>query len=466
MAVYLDGLSKTSKLDIVITTGINLKDYSNNPIYKDAIFYTAEQVLAGGVDPTLKAAGGIEVSHLSRQASREIGIYLRRLFMDSDNVPDFFIPKNPCVLETLVVGKGGDLRYAIVNPHIDDGIPMDFPLPGEDYNMPDEGVPESNNIFVTKDGELLLEDGSVDYINTIGMISYGGVSDYDDAYIMIENDNDYIDFLEPMPKNVTVEARGGVPQINRYLWENMNSLLLQDFSVAYIEEARQYAILRRGAICRKYQHPQRGFTFYDSSYNVGPNYKILGDVESVPITSVMGLLFARLACRNLTKKDPDFTACVCFKDHYADIEWDENTSTISVGNYKYSFETMKQEYEELQKEEATVAQQPISVIVGQPHGPYDLYVADFARMQGANAASAQVMHVSTHPMKDVLAGKYNSKLHKNLCVDFSGASNERELATELLDMLEQMVVNGEQISYDTICLRPNTVTASIFAHVM
>ena len=466
MAVYLGRLHKTSKLDIVITAGINLKGYNKNPIYKDATLYTAEQVLAGGVDAMLKAAGGIEVSHVSRQALREIGIYLRRLFMDSDTIPDLFIPNNPCILKTLMGGKFVDLRYAVVPTRIDDGIDMNFPLPGEDYNIPDEDVPESNQIYITKDGEIMLDDGSTDYISTIGLISYGEVRDYNDAYIQIEYDNDYIDGLEPLQKNLTVEARGGVPQVNRYLWENLNSLMMQDFSVAYVKEARQYVTIRRGAICRKYQHPQRGFIFYDSSYNVGPNYKVLGDVESVPITSVMGLIFARLACRNLARRDPGFTACLCFKGRYADIEWDEKTRTLSVGNYKYSFKTMKQEYEELQKEEEAMTQQPVNIIVGQPQGSYDLYVADFARMQGANAASAQVMHVTTHPMKDVLTGKYNSKLHKNLCIDFSGASNERVLATELYDMLEQMVVNGEQISYDTICLRPNTITASIFAHVV
>ena len=165
MSLYLGRLQSISKLDIVITSGISTKDYANKPVYDKAVFYSDVQVLSGGVDAILKKATAIEVSHLSRQSYREIGIYLRRLFADEEQLPDIYVPDKPCITTVIVGDLFGNPKNAFVPTDIDDGVDLDFDRSCESYDIPDEEYDHQVHVMVTEDVTIISSKSNTDYVH-------------------------------------------------------------------------------------------------------------------------------------------------------------------------------------------------------------------------------------------------------------------------------------------------------------
>ena len=463
MSLYLGRLQSISKLDIVITSGINTKDYANKPVYDKAVFYSDAQVLSGSVDVILKKATAIEVSHLSRQSYREVGIYLRRLFADEVQLPDIYVPDRPCITTVIVGDLFGNPKNAFIPTDIDDGVDLDFDCSCESYDIPDEEHDHQIQLMVTEDGTIISSKGNTDYVQTVACLSYGKIKDFDDAYFEVINDDDYVYGQPPIPVGIRVEPKGGLPAINGCLWSDLNRLLLREYAIAYVPEASQYAVLHSSSRFVKYRHRGQGYVFFDSEENVSDKHEMIGAVESIPISNLFMLMFARMACRNLGKRDPRFEAYLHFNGGKLPVEWNDESQTLSVGNYRCNFKTLKRELLESQKEERKMGEKHVVVKEGRPLHEHDYYVADFAKMANPLCKHAAVMHTSTHPMEQVITGKFNTKLHKELYVNFAGVSEERELATKFLDYLEEFISAGNVPAYDIIYIEPGTITSDVFA---
>lgn len=460
MNIYFGRFQVYMPDSVVITSGIGKGDY-NSLIYAKTCIYTAEQILSSSMDNMLGRVRRIELSHLTRTEYRDICIFLVRLCKTMEYDFDLYVPNMPeCEIilrESQLVSKWNSNSC---------GVEEELTATDE-YSIPDEPYIRATMLRVDKEGNIISSSGKRDSVFSLGFISYDTKYECDSPYVRVINDFEYIHNNPYFTRKYGVSLRGTISQTKVSVWDNLNRVGLDELSMCYVENNKEYCLCRRKSRVCKYKHRDKKYYFISADSNVtSPDVDVIERYQTYPVDSILALVFARVVCRNQSKINPDIVLELCYDNAAIPIVVDEENCRLIIDKFVYNYNVLREYAKELSKQ-TVYAEDKVQIYAQYPRRLYDLYAASAELAYDVkDALCSKVMVVETHPMISVLSKNQNTTIADTLYVDFSHCNEEYTYAAELLETLETMLSEGLECAYKYICIKPGSDTESAFSCVL